>query len=112
MIWLRTTFDSEIGSHELHAFTREVNIDVMALGNDDETGETEGDDIVVGRLRCVHLLHNDAVFARHKLREVCDQHSQHLLEMYSVMFKSNGDYKPSLNINDMIESALFIEQAV
>ena len=105
MIHITCEFETPIGRSDYSDYVRSLRLDVS--GCDDV-----GNRILLGRIAADQILVGDAQTEGMPLFDVCDQDSQGLHETYVALFDEQGEFQPELNIDEPVDSLIFVWRAV
>jgi hypothetical protein len=95
-------FTSPIARTEHDDYVREVTVEIRAFNED------AGEDYLVGKIALSQVLWNDAVADGVSLFEICDNDSQGLYEVFTVICDEEEKLRPELEIEDAFDYVVFI----
>jgi hypothetical protein len=99
---LRSEFSTLVAWTDLNDYVRPLEISVVCY---DEDGL---DEYTVGKLAMDQILWADAVVEGVSLFEVCDNDSQGLHEVHSILTKGGHEFRPDLRIKEITSHVLFL----
>ncbi len=99
-------FYTPVARTDLDDYVRELEI---LVGCHDADGLNE---YIVGRLAMDQILWADALVDGVSLFEICDNDSQGLHEMHTILTKGKQDFRPDLRINEVTNHVMFLYGAV
>lgn len=105
MIYVSCQFETPIGRSDYSDYVRALQLDISGC-------DAEGDRVLLGRISADQILVSDAQVEGMPLFDVCDQDSQGLHEAYVALFDANGEFQSELNIEDHVDTMIFIWSAV
>ena len=70
------------------------------------------DEYIVGKLALDQILWADAIVDGVSLFDICDEDSQGLHEVHTILTKGKEDFRPDLKINDVTSHVMFLYGAV
>jgi hypothetical protein len=91
---------------DLDDYVRHLEISVVCYGEDGL------DEYTVGKLAMDQVLWSDAIVEGVSLFDVCDNDSQGLHEVHSILTKGGYEFRPALRINEITNHVLFLYRAV
>jgi len=103
---LRCEFSTPIARTDLDDYIRHLEIGIACY---DEDGREE---YTVGKLAMDQILWADAIVEGVSLFEVCDNDSQGLHEVHSILTKGGQEFRPDLRIKEITSHVLFLYGAV
>lgn len=103
---LHCEFCTPVARTDLDDYVRHLEIRV---GSYDEDGLSE---YTVGRLAMDQILWTDALVDGVSLFEVCDNDSQGLHEVHTILTRGKQDFRPDLRIKEVTDHVLFLYGAV
>src|SRR5262245_14669801 len=103
---LRCQFSTPVARTDLDDYVRHLEIGVVCF-DADGSGE-----YTVGRLAMDQVLWADAAVDGVSLSEVCDNDSQGLHEVHSILTKGGQEFRPDLRIKEITSHVLFLYGAV
>jgi hypothetical protein len=99
-------FGTAVARTDLDDYVRHLEVRV---GGYDEEGVNE---YVVGKLAMDQILWADAIVESESLFEICDNDSQGLHEVHSILTKGKQEFRPDLKIKEPVDHVMFLYGAV
>jgi hypothetical protein len=103
---LHCAFSTPVARMDLDDYIRHLEIGVVCFGEDGLNQYT------VGKLAMDQILWADAVVEGVSLFEVCDDDSQGLHEVHSILTKGGHEFRADLRIQEITSHLLFLYRAV
>jgi hypothetical protein len=103
---LNVEFSVPVARGDLDDYVRHLDISVTAYD------EEVLNEYVVGRLALDQILWADALADGESLFEVCDSDSQGMHEVHVILTKGGKDFRPDLQIKEVVSHVLFLYAAV
>ena len=103
---LHCEFSTPVARTDLDDYIRHLEIGV---GCYDEEALNE---CIVGKLAVAQILWMDALVDGVSLFEICDNDSQGLHEVHSILTKGKEDFRPDLKIKEVTSHVMFLSSAV
>lgn len=103
---LHCEFSIPVARTDLDDYVRHLEIRV---GCYDEEGVKE---YIVGKLAMDQILWADAIVDGESLFEICDNDSQGLHEVHTILTKGKQEFRADLKINEPVDHAMFLYGAV
>jgi len=103
---LHCEFSTPVARIDLDDYVRHLEIGV---GCYDEDCVNE---YIVGKLAMDQILWSDAIAEGVSLFEICDNDSQGLHELHSILTKGKQEFRPDLKINEATDHVMFLYGAV
>src|SRR3954447_24261600 len=103
---LQCEFSTPVARTDLDDYVRHLEIGVVCF---DEDGL---DEYTVAKLAMDQILWADAIVDGESLFEVCDNDSQGLHEVHTILTKGGQEFRPDLRIKEITSHILFLYGAV
>lgn len=103
---LHCEFSTPLARIELDDYVRPVGISVRCYD------EEVANEYTVGKLAMEQILWAEAIADDASLFDVCDNDSQGLHEVHSILTKGTQDFRPDLRITDVTNHVMFLDTAV
>jgi len=99
-------FSTSVARTDLDDYVRPLEIDIRCYDEDCN------DEYTVGRLAMDQILWADALVDGVSLFEICDNDSQGLHEVHTILTKGKQEFRPDLQINEVTSHVMFLYGAV
>src|ERR1700690_3061029 len=103
---LRCEFSTPVARTDLDDYVRSVEIDIRCYDEDCN------DEYTVGRLAMDQILWADAIVDGVSLFEICDNDSQGLHEVHTILTKGKQEFRCGLRISEVTNHVMFLYGAV
>lgn len=99
-------FSAPVARTDLDDYIRHLEISVACYDEDCLN------EYIVGKLAMDQILWTDALMDEVSLFEVCDNDSQGLHEVHTILTKGKQEFRPDLHINEVTSHVMFLYRAV